>query len=69
MAKKEMKELPMLVVTSKVKDYIKDEANDDSFRMAGDFPEALSEVVCVLIKRAIARAQGRGGKTVSPNDV
>jgi len=62
------KELPMLVVSSKVKEYVQ-EIGGEGFRMGGDFPEALSEAVCILVKRAVDRAQGRGGKTVGPNDV
>ena len=66
--KKVVKELPMLVVTSKVKEYVQ-EIGGEGFRMGGDFTEALSEQVCILVKRAVDRAQGRGGKTVGPNDV
>lgn len=61
------KELPMLIVTSKLKDFIKDEGGEDT-RMAGEFPEALNEQLVVLVKRAIERCKARGAKTVSPCD-
>jgi histone H3/H4 len=61
------KELPMLVVSSKLKDFIKEEGGEDT-RMAGDFPEALNEQLVVLVKRAVARCKARGAKTVSPAD-
>lgn len=62
------KELPMLVVTSKVKEYIQEQGGKD-IRMQGEMPAALNEAVCVLVKHAIERCIGRGAKTVSANDV
>lgn len=63
------KELPMLIVTSKLKDFIKEEGGGEGdTRMAGDFPDALNEQLVVLVKRAIERCKGRVAKTVSPSD-
>lgn len=54
-----------LVVTSKVKDYIR---NKD-FRTGGDFIEALSEEVETMIDNAIDRADTNGRSTLKAGDL
>ena len=56
----------MLIVKSKVKDYIK-ELGD--FNVAGDFVEALNEVTAKLLKSATERTKANGRKTVSAKDI
>jgi len=55
----------VLVVASKVKDYIKSK----EMMSSGDVPEALSDKVRQLIDAAIARANENGRKTVKPCDL
>lgn len=55
----------LLVVGSKVREAVK--ANN--MNMAGDFPEGLSKEVEALIKKAIARANANGRKTVRASDL
>ena len=61
------KEQQVLVVTSKVKDAIKE--MDPEFRMAGDLPEALSSRVQELLERAHERAVANGRKTIKAEDI
>jgi len=58
--------MEMLIVKSKVKDYIK-ELGD--FNVAGDFVEALNEVTAKLLKSATERTKANGRKTVSAKDI
>lgn len=53
----------MLVVRSKVKDFVKD------MNVAGDFADALSKEVEGLIKKAAARAKANGRRTVQARDL
>ena len=53
----------MLVVKSKIKDFVKD------MNVAGDFADALSKEVERLIKNAVARAKSNGRKTVQDRDL
>ena len=56
----------VLVVTSKVKKYIKTVAGMNT---AGDVAEALTGVVTAEIEKAIAKAKEAGRKTVMGRDV
>lgn len=53
----------MLVVKSKIKEYIKD------CNVAGDFAEALNNEIKDLIKKAEARCKANGRKTVQARDL
>jgi histone H3/H4 len=55
----------VLVVASKVKEYIKSK----DCMSAGDIPEALSEKVYKLIDDAIERTKANGRATVQPKDL
>lgn len=55
----------VLVVASKVKDYIKTK----EMMSSGDLPEALSDKVRELIDAAVKRADENGRKTVKPCDL
>ena len=67
MPKKEMKKpAEMLVVKSKVKDYIKSVSN---FNVSSEFYDALNEEVGKLITKAIKRTKHNNRKTVSSRDV
>jgi len=55
----------VLVVASKVKDYIKAK----EMMSSGEIPEALSDKVRELLDAAIARANENGRKTVKPCDL
>lgn len=55
----------VLVVASKVKEYIKSK----DMMSSGDLPEAVSEVLYGLLDRAMARAKENGRQTVQPRDV
>ena len=52
-----------LVVKAKIKDFAK------GYNVAGDLADALSKEVENLIKKAIARAESNGRKTVMAKDV
>ena len=56
-----------LVVKAKIKEYAK--ADGKQLNVAGDFADALSAEVEKMIKKAIARADGNGRKTVMAKDV
>ena len=60
-----MVEKEVLVVTSKIKSFIKDKAGMST---AGTVPEALSEKIRLLCEAAIAKAQSDGRKTVMDRD-
>ncbi|MHC4453764.1 MAG: hypothetical protein ACYSWS_03600 [Planctomycetota bacterium] len=62
MAKK--KEREILVVASKVRDYVKNSGCNTS----GEFISELSDVVHCIIDKAIGRAQDNGRKTVQAKD-
>jgi histone H3/H4 len=53
----------MLVVRSKIKDYVKD------MNVSGDFSDALSKKCETLIKEAIERAKANGRRTVQSRDL
>ena len=53
----------LLVVKAKVKEYAK------GMNVAGDFAEALSDKVAVLIKEAAERAKDNGRATVKARDL
>ena len=55
----------MLVVGSKVKAYIKTK----NLHMAGDFIEALSKEVAVMLDKATKRCGENKRSTVRPNDL
>ena len=53
----------MLVVKSKVKDVVSEQ------NIAGDFAEALNEMLVWLVEQACARAEANGRKTVGARDL
>ncbi|GJQ59933.1 MAG: hypothetical protein D8M57_13995 [Candidatus Scalindua sp. AMX11] len=66
MAKKsKKKEREILVVASKIRDYIKEKDCNTS----GEFISELSDTVYCLIDKAINRAQENGRKTIQAKDV
>ncbi|NMB76704.1 MAG: hypothetical protein GYA21_16430 [Myxococcales bacterium] len=58
-------ERDMVVVVSKVKDFIKSK----ECMTAGDFPEALSKAVYDILEKACARAKANKRSTVRPEDI
>ena len=56
----------MLIVKSKVKDYIKTLGD---FNVAGDFVDALNEKTAKILKLAAERTKANGRKTVSAKDI
>ena len=56
----------VLVVTSKVKKYIKEKSGMNT---AGDVPEALTKLIEIEINKAVAKAKDAGRKTVMARDV
>ena len=52
-----------LVVRSKIKDFIKD------MNVSGDFADALSKKVEMMIKDAMERAKANGRRTVQSRDL
>ncbi|MCC5949164.1 MAG: hypothetical protein JJT89_11980 [Nitriliruptoraceae bacterium] len=54
-----------LVVTTKVRDAVR----DSGVRMSGDFPEALNAEVAALIDKAVVRAKDNNRSTVRPSDL
>lgn len=66
-AKKATREV--LVVASKVKEYIKSQGGKDKLLVAGDFAANLSDAVHILIDNAIKRAQANKRSTVQPKDI
>lgn len=59
------KEIPTLVIASKVKEYIKAQGE---WNVSGDLVDALSAKVAVLIDSAIVRCKDNGRKTVKGAD-
>ncbi|MBI2027105.1 MAG: hypothetical protein HYS98_04795 [Deltaproteobacteria bacterium] len=55
----------ILIVQSKVKDYIKSKGCNTS----GNAADALSKAVTELLNKAIARCKANGRKTVSDKDI
>ena len=53
----------MLVVKSKIKEYVSD------LNVSSDFSEALDETVKELIQKAVKRAKENGRKTVQARDL
>jgi histone H3/H4 len=62
--KKKKKKREILVVASKVRDYVKNSGCNTS----GEFISELSDVVHCIIDKAIGRAQDNGRKTVQAKD-
>ena len=56
----------VLVVTSKVKSYIKEKADMNT---SGSVPEELSKRVALILDKAIENAKADGRKTVMDRDV
>lgn len=67
--KKAQKTRDVLVVNSKVKEYIKSKGTSSKILVAGDFSACLSEAVYGLIDKAIVRAQENKRSTVQPKDI
>ncbi len=66
MAKKaKKKEREILVVASKIREYIK----ENDCNTSGEFISELSDTVYCLIDKAINRAQENGRKTIQAKDV
>ena len=67
MAKKKAakKQLEMLLVQSKVKDYVR----QSDMMCSSDLVEALNEEVSSLLDKAVARAQANGRKTARASDI
>ncbi|MCK6440594.1 MAG: hypothetical protein L6Q71_10410 [Planctomycetes bacterium] len=59
------KDREVLVVASKVKEYIKGK----KMMSSGDLPEALSNALYDIIDKAANRAKENGRQTVQPRDV
>ena len=59
----------VLVVASKVKEYIKTKGTTSKILVAGDFAANLSEAVYGLIDKAILRAKENKRSTVQPKDI
>ncbi len=59
------KEAEMMLVQSKVKDFVK----GHEMQSAGDLVEALNEQVAVFLERAVARAKANDRKTLRPGDL
>ncbi len=64
MAKAKKKKREILVVASKVRDYVKNSGCNTS----GEFISELSDVVHCIIDKAIGRTQDNGRKTVQAKD-
>ncbi len=60
------KDIQMLVVKSKVREYIK---TLGEFNVAGDFVDALNIQVAHLLKSAAGRTKANSRKTVSAKDI
>ena len=56
----------MLIVKSKVKDYVKTLGD---FNVAGDFVDALNEATAKILSKAVERTKANGRKTVSAKDI
>ncbi len=52
-----------LVVRSKIKEFVGD------FNVSGDFADALSKKVEMMVKEAVERAKANGRKTVQSRDL
>ena len=65
MAKEAKKEVPSLVVTSRLKEYIKEKG----LRSDGELDEALSASVAALLDKAAARCKENGRSTIRPADL
>ena len=60
-----MSDKEVLVVTSKVKNYIREKSGMNT---AGSVPEAISEKIRLLCEQAIEKARADGRKTVMDRD-
>ena len=67
MAPKKETEKPMLIVTSKMKEIVKDQGED--FRVSGELAEALSAKAYDLLLAAKGRCEANGRKTIKPEDL
>ena len=65
MAKKKPAGKELLVVTSKVKAYIKSK----KFLTSGELPAALSDALCCKLDAAMRRAKANKRSTVKPQDL
>lgn len=65
MAKATKKEVPMMVVASKMKDY----AKGQEVRVSGDFVDALNDTVATIVDDAVRRCKGNGRATLRPDDL
>jgi histone H3/H4 len=66
MSKKKKEVVDVLIVKSKVKDYIKSLGD---FNVSGDFYDDFNMMVAKMAKNAAKRAKANGRKTVSARDV
>ncbi len=60
-----MAEDMMMVVTSKVRAYLKEKGG----KMSGDLPDAVNKEVMAMLDKAVARCKGNKRSTVKPQDV
>lgn len=65
MAKSKRKSVGTLVVQSKVKDYVR----EGGFRVGGDFVDALSEEIEILLDAAMDRAATNKRQTLRAGDL
>jgi len=66
MAKAKKIEVPMMVVASKAKEFIKSQAD---FNVGGDFLSELNEKVAVMIGEAMRRCETNSRKTLRAGDL
>ena len=67
MAKKE--KLPAMIVSARIKGYVKGVSDSDNTRCSGDFIEAVNEEVAKMLKRAAERCTANGRSTLRPADL
>ena len=66
MAKKKKVEIPTMVVTSKVKEFV---AENYGVRMSGDFIPELNEKVAQMVDAAVKRCEANSRATLRPGDL
>jgi len=66
MAKKKKEVIDILIVKSKVKDYVKTLGD---FNVSSDFYDEFNALVAKMAKNAVERTKANGRKTVSAKDV
>jgi histone H3/H4 len=69
MVTKKKQELPMMIVSGRVKSFVKEASDNDNTRCSGEFVDAVNEELADMLTRAAERCAANKRSTLRPADL